>query len=197
MIRHQPLILLRRSIHFDRRCISTLRQRSAHSASTSCASNGSGSNIHGLVHHYDGYFHRHHRGDQARFFSNNSHGNIIGQLNVIDDDAENKADKKAPEEIDLSEFTKEVKIEMPELVEGSKAKVVKWYKEEGDIVHPEDTICDIETEMFTFGMDVDDECIGVMKEILLLEGEEHDSSKPICIILHKEEKVKENDNKED
>jgi len=46
--------------------------------------------------------------------------------------------------------------------------------------------------MFTFGMDLDDECYGIMKKIFLKEGEE--SSEPhalLCIVLHEEEQKKE------
>ncbi len=184
MIRHQSALLLR-TFHCERRYISTLKQnitkdRILHSASASCGSDG--------LHHHHRYRQDHRQGQQVRFSSNDSHGTT--QVNIIDETE--KKTEKAAEEIDLSKFTKEIKIEMPEIVEGATAKVVKWYKEEGDIVYPDDTICDIETEMFTFGMDVGDECIGIMKEIVFAEGVEiHDSSSPICIILHEENEEQE------
>ncbi len=110
------------------------------------------------------------------------------------------------EEMDLSKFTKEIEIKLPELVEDNGAKIVKWYKGAGEIIKPGDTICDIETDMFTFEYDIEDECIGVMKEIILKEGEKtNDPHSPICIILHEPEEVeekeeeakKENDEKKD
>lgn len=103
------------------------------------------------------------------------------------DEASDKNDS-GKENIDISKFTKEIEIKLPDLVEEHKAKIVKWYKQEGDIIQPNDTICDIETELFTFEYQVEDECLGLMKEILLHEGEEtNDIDSPICIVLHEEE----------
>jgi hypothetical protein len=88
-------------------------------------------------------------------------------------------------EINLADYTREISVTLPDLEE-SKGKIVTWYKEEGDIIYPNDTICDIETDLFTFGMDVEDEKEGIMKEILIPAGEEkHDPGTPICTILHK------------
>jgi len=101
-----------------------------------------------------------------------------------------KESKSNQNNIDLTKYTKEIKVKIPELVENQTIKIVKWYKQPGDIIYPDDTICDIETELFTFGMDVDDECLGVMKEIILEEGREtNDSHTPLCIILHEDEKT--------
>lgn len=102
-------------------------------------------------------------------------------------------DVKKKIDLDISKFTKEMKIEMPEILDGqSTAKLVKWYKSEGDIICKDETICDIETDMFTFGMDLDDEGYAIMKEILLKEGEEtSEQNTPICIVLHEEEKKEE------
>ena len=125
-----------------------------------------------------------------RFFTTikNEHGSITASKE--EDEVRNE---EIPTDLDISKFTKEVKIDMPEIIDGqSTAKLVKWYKNEGDIIHPDETICDIETDMFTFGMDLDDECYAVMKEILLKEGEEtSELHKPLCIILHEEEEKEE------
>lgn len=112
--------------------------------------------------------------------------------------SENDA-REEEKEIDFSNYTKEIQVTLPELVEenGAGAKIVKWYKGEGEIIHPGDTICDIETDLFTFEYDIGDECIGVMKEILLKEGEKtDDSNAPICVILHEEDEVKDEKDEE-
>ena len=89
--------------------------------------------------------------------------------------------------INHEEYTQELIIELPDVGDDkASGKVIQWYKAEGDIVHPNDTICDIETDLFTFGMDVEDENEGIMKEILVQEGEGgHTPGTPICIIMHK------------
>lgn len=104
---------------------------------------------------------------------------------------QDEKEQKSKKNIDLTKFTKEITIKLPDLVDvGQRAKIIKWYKQPGDIIDPDETICDVETDMFTFGMDVDDECIGVMKEILLQENEEtKESHVPICIILHEDDEV--------
>jgi len=118
-----------------------------------------------------------------RFLSSN-------ESNKEEEEAKSKENKP---HIDVSKFTHEIHIEMPAIVEGkSKSKILKWYKMPGDIVHPNDTICDIETELFSFGMDVEDECLGIMKEILVKEGEDVEGTGVhICTILHEEEAEKE------
>jgi biotin carboxyl carrier protein len=89
------------------------------------------------------------------------------------------------ETINLDDYNIEIKVEMPDLGE-SKGMILRWYKKEGDIIHHDETICDIETEMFTFGMDVEDENEGIMKEILVKEGGDYvKPGTPICTILHK------------
>ena len=88
-------------------------------------------------------------------------------------------------EINLEEYTDEIEVKLPGF-EDKKGKIVRWYHKEGDVVQPNDTICDIETELFTFGMDIEDEGAGVMKQILVPAGEEEiDPGTPICIMLHK------------
>jgi hypothetical protein len=74
---------------------------------------------------------------------------------------EETIDSKQLVQVDPSLFTEEIKIRMPEMGEGQ-GRVVKWYKEEGDIVQREDVLCDIETADFTFGMEIDDEELGII-----------------------------------
>lgn len=93
--------------------------------------------------------------------------------------------KVKDEVINIDDYNIEVKVEMPDLGE-TKGKILRWYKKEGDIIHHDETICDIETEMFTFGMDVEDENEGIMKEILVKEGGDFvKPGTPICSIMHK------------
>jgi hypothetical protein len=63
-------------------------------------------------------------------------------------------------------------IHMPETGTGSKAKVVKWYKKEGDVVAFNDVICDIETDEFTFNMVNEDDVDALMGEIFVSEGDD-------------------------
>jgi hypothetical protein len=64
-------------------------------------------------------------------------------------------------QVDKSMFTEEVKIRMPDMGNGD-GRVLKWYKEVGDVVQREDILCDIETPDFTFGMEIDDEELGII-----------------------------------
>ena len=54
--------------------------------------------------------------------------------------------KEAEEGIDRSKFTEEIKVYMPEMGEGE-GKILKWYKQEGDLVLKDDILCDIETKV--------------------------------------------------
>jgi hypothetical protein len=69
-------------------------------------------------------------------------------------------------QVDKSMFTQEIQIKMPEMGEG-KGRVVKWYKEEGDVIQRGDVLCDIETPDFTFGMEIDDEELGIVGTFVL------------------------------
>jgi hypothetical protein len=96
-----------------------------------------------------------------------------------------KSSEPSEIEINPEEYTREISVELPDFEE-SKGRIVKWYHEEGDIIRPNDTICDIETDLFTFGMDIEDEKEGILKEILIPAGEEkYKPGTPICTILHK------------
>lgn len=104
-------------------------------------------------------------------------------INVQESERKNNKDKD--KEINVDDYNIEITIEMPDLGE-TKGKILRWYKKEGDIIHHDETICDIETEMFTFGMDVEDESEGIMKEILVKEGGDFvKTGTPICTIMHK------------
>jgi hypothetical protein len=64
-------------------------------------------------------------------------------------------------QVDPSLFTEEIKIRMPDMGAGD-GRVLKWYKEVGDVVQRGDVLCDIETPDFTFGMEIDDEELGII-----------------------------------
>ena len=46
--------------------------------------------------------------------------------------------------MDRSKFTHEIEIRMPDMGEGQ-GKIIKWYKQEGDLILRDDILCDIET----------------------------------------------------
>jgi hypothetical protein len=69
-------------------------------------------------------------------------------------------------QVDPSLFTEEIKIRMPDMGNGD-GRVLKWYKEVGDVVQREDVLCDIETPDFTFGMEIDDEELGIIGTYVL------------------------------
>jgi biotin carboxyl carrier protein len=133
---------------------------------------------------------------QQRHFggSSNSSGSSSGNdnTNTTTTTTGNNSTTKEAEKEEIvdpqDEYTQKVVIEMPDVGDiHAKGKILKWYKQEGDIVRPDDTICDIETDLFTFGMDVEDENEGIMKEILVKEGDEESlkPGTPICTIMHK------------
>ena len=128
---------------------------------------------------------------------NDGEGNNKATIVITADDNDTTTNTPPPT-IDISKYTKEIIIKLPDFIEqGQTAKVSKWYKQSGDIIYPDDTICDIETELFTFSMDVDDECLGIMKEILLEESvEATESHVPLCIILHPAEEEKDAEKKD-
>lgn len=98
---------------------------------------------------------------------------------------------KTTPELDVTKFTVRIELKMPDMGEGG-GKILKWYKEPGDIVKREDVLCDIETPDFTFGMETDDEQLALMGEILVEapSGTIQDNE-VICVLLHEEKKPKE------
>ena len=61
---------------------------------------------------------------------------------------------------------------------------MKWHKKEGDIIRHGDTLCDIETELFTFGMDTDDECLGILSKVVARQDEKLKPHSLLCVVLH-------------
>lgn len=88
--------------------------------------------------------------------------------------------------LDRSKFTEVVDVRIPNLNSESfeASKVLRWYKNVGDIVVFEDTLCDVETPEFTFGVEVEDEDVGVLDAIMVQSGEEIPENRKICRILH-------------
>jgi len=87
-----------------------------------------------------------------------------------------------------AEYNHVIKVKMPMLDDdGATTGVVeKWYKKEGDKIKRDDPICDIRTDMVTFGMITDDED-SIMSEILVPEESEPvDPGTVLCITLSKE-----------
>jgi hypothetical protein len=104
-------------------------------------------------------------------------------------DLSKDASTAAPE-MDLSKYNVRIEVKMPDMGEGG-GKIIKWYKEPGDIVKREDVICDIETPDFSFGMETDDEHLAIMGEILVqAPSETIQDNEVICVLLHEEKKPK-------
>lgn len=124
-----------------------------------------------------------HHDHHAAETSTNPSSNIEQELSSSTSSASSSTSTSSTEQ----EYTEKITIELPDVGDiHAKGKILKWYKQQGDIVRPNDTICDIETDLFTFGMDVEDENEGIMKEILVPEGEEGlKPGTPICTIMHK------------
>eukprot|EP00522_Entomoneis_paludosa_P016993 CAMPEP_0172463254 /NCGR_PEP_ID=MMETSP1065-20121228/46528_1 /TAXON_ID=265537 /ORGANISM="Amphiprora paludosa, Strain CCMP125" /LENGTH=210 /DNA_ID=CAMNT_0013219157 /DNA_START=15 /DNA_END=647 /DNA_ORIENTATION=+ len=113
-----------------------------------------------------------------------------------DDFADEKRKVKAARakvgDIDPSQYTKEVKLLMPNMDDdGSGGKVVYWHKRQGDLVLRNDLLCDIEVKEFSFTMQNEDEFPSFMGEIfqpasdkILPHGE------PLCAMMHKESNLK-------
>lgn len=123
----------------------------------------------------------------AAISNNNHHYPTQHPVRNLSSGSEENSNGKKDE--DRSKFTHEVKVSMPEVGEGEQALGViqKWYKQEGDVIKRDEVICDIRTELFTFGMLTDDDYDSIMGEILI--PEESDPVMPgtvICITLNEE-----------
>jgi pyruvate/2-oxoglutarate dehydrogenase complex dihydrolipoamide acyltransferase (E2) component len=93
--------------------------------------------------------------------------------------------KTQEEELDRSKYTEEILVRMPDMGEGE-GKILKWYKQEGDIVRRGDILCDIETPDFSFGMELDDEHPGILGKIVVeAPSDPIKDEEVICILLHK------------
>mmetsp|Transcript_1875 Transcript_1875/g.3346 ORF Transcript_1875/g.3346 Transcript_1875/m.3346 type:complete len:238 (+) Transcript_1875:234-947(+) len=101
--------------------------------------------------------------------------------------------------IDRSKFVHEVDVEMPDVADDMAGEIVKWHKKRGDLIKYEDVICDIKTELVTFGLMAGDSFDSYMGEILIPVGsKDSDWVQPgdiLCKTYH-EEHVKEKE-KED
>lgn len=73
-------------------------------------------------------------------------------------------------------------------------RIVKWYKDEGDVVLGDDVLCDVESDSCSFGMRTDDEHPALMGPILAPASDTEKVAKDtvICILLHKEDGKTEN-----
>jgi hypothetical protein len=124
-------------------------------------------------------------------------------ITFVDDQAEPNTDRHAESTLegdDRSLYNVEIKIRMPDMGEGSGGsdnKVVKWYKQTGDIIKRNDILCDIETPDFSFGMVTEDEFDSIMGEIYVKEGPEFvKNGTVICNVWHQGEPGEEETKKE-
>jgi hypothetical protein len=121
-------------------------------------------------------------------------------ITFVDDQAEPNTKRHAESTLegdDRSHYTVEIKIRMPDMGEGNDNKVVKWYKQTGDIIKRNDIMCDIETPDFTFGMVTEDEFDSIMGEIFVKEGPEFvKDGTVICNVWHQVEPGEEEAKKE-
>ena len=88
--------------------------------------------------------------------------------------------------IDRSKFTIQTPLKYADMGAGN-GKIKQWMKEEGDIVSTGDMLCDIQTDLFTFGLEIDDEGLGILKEKKVREGEEFEPGTIICVLLHEQD----------
>lgn len=86
-------------------------------------------------------------------------------------------------DLDRSLYTKEIPIKMPDLGAGN-GKILRWFKQPGDVIVYEDVLCDIETSDFTFGMEIEDEELGILKEINVPKGTIVEPETLICTLYH-------------
>lgn len=78
--------------------------------------------------------------------------------------------------------------------------IQKWFKKEGDLIKQDEVICDIRTELFTFGMLTDDAYNSIMGKILIPEESEPiEPGTVICTTLNEgiEEKEEEEEDTRD
>lgn len=95
-------------------------------------------------------------------------------------------------DVDRSRFTEEVPVRMPDMgsPDGS-YKIVEWFKSEGDVVHRDDILCDIETPDFTYGLETEDENLAILGKIHFdAPSEGLSDGQVICTLLHEEKEDK-------
>lgn len=116
-----------------------------------------------------------------------------------DKDKEDRSPKPGDDNLDRSTYTREVEFLMPDLGEAGEddGVVVKWYKKEGDIIRTKDALCDIQTKLFEFSMESDDEQVTVMGKINVPEGSDPvEPGDVLCVILHEDRKKEEESSSE-
>jgi Biotin-requiring enzyme len=92
--------------------------------------------------------------------------------------------------IDRSKYTEIVPIRMPDLgtsrdnAPDRLSRVQKWFLDPGAILQQGDVLCDIQTPDFTFGMETDDEELGIMGEILVPAGQPVPDGTVLCHVYH-------------
>lgn len=108
---------------------------------------------------------------------------------------ESTPEGKGPRSLNPDEYTEKVAVHMPDMAEGSN-KILKWYKQPGDVVLRDDVLCDIETPDFVFGMETDDEHPCIMGEIVVPapSGPVADGE-VICYLMHPSHEKKDKEKK--
>ena len=133
--------------------------------------------------------------DDLSFAERTTKVSFLNEEDQTSDDLEGNRtvnhNKRFQKSLDPSEYTEQVKVRLPEMDDGE-GRIVRWYKEEGDIVLRNDVLCDVETESFTFGMQTDDEYPAILGPILVQASETKTltSKAVICILWHKKEQRK-------
>lgn len=131
-----------------------------------------------------------------RYFSGKLNGE--GEQDYSEIDVVNeKSRTKVPGMIDRNKFTHEVKVRMPDVGEDAGGIIETWYKKEGDIIKQDDVICDVRTEMFTFGMITDDDFDSIMGKILVPERTKPIKPGTVICTTFNAEGNSEDDNKKD
>lgn len=94
-------------------------------------------------------------------------------------------DKTLPRPVlDPTQYQRKVPVRMPDMGEGG-GKILRWYKQPGDVILREDVLCDIETPDFVFGMETEDEHPAIMGEIFFdAPSETIDDDVIICHLMH-------------
>ena len=115
----------------------------------------------------------------------------IGKVTGLGEDLNDKlnSNQRNPDlydVIDRSKFTIQTPLKYADMGAGN-GKIKQWMKEEGDIVSTGDMLCDIQTDLFTFGLEIDDEGLGILKEKKVREGEEFEPGTIICVLLHEQD----------
>jgi len=91
--------------------------------------------------------------------------------------------------IDPTLYTQPIIIEMPPMDDisddASHCSVEEWFFKEGDVVRTNDVLCDISTPDFVFGMQIDDEELGILKTIHVQPHIKVPDHTPLCTIYHK------------